>query len=76
MIYKLINLIFLLDMVLWFSLVALLPDYDTNKHSNIVEHINCILSELSVGVHKTANRIGRTCMSLNIKKTIIARYSS
>jgi len=64
MIYKLINLILLLDMVLWFSLVAPLADYNTNKHSNIVEHINWDLSELSVRVHKTANRIGRTCISL------------
>jgi len=40
-------------MVLQFSLVALLSDYDTNKHSNIVEHINWVLSELSVRVHKT-----------------------
>ena len=43
----------LLDMVLQFSLVAQLSDDDTKKHSNIVEHINWILSELSVGVHKT-----------------------
>jgi len=64
MIYKLINLILLLDMVLWFSLVAPLADYNTNKHSNIVEHINWDLSELSVRVHKTANRIGHTCISL------------
>jgi len=54
----------LLDMVLQFSLVAQLSDDDTKKHSNIVEHINWILSELSVGVHKTVNRIGRTCISL------------
>jgi len=26
-------------MVLQFSMVALLSDYDTNKHSNIVEYI-------------------------------------
>jgi len=38
-------------MVLQFSLVAILSDYDTNKHSNIAEHINWILSELSVGMH-------------------------
>ena len=61
-------------MVLQFSLVALLSDYNKNKHSNIVEHINWISSELSVGVHKTVNRIGCTCISHNIKKTIIARY--
>jgi len=58
------NLILLLDMVLQFSVVAQLSDYDTKKHSNIVEHINWVLSELSVGVHKTVNRISRTCMSL------------
>ena len=52
----------LLDMVLQFSLVALLSDYVTNKHSNIVEHINWVLSELSVGVHKMVNRIGRMCI--------------
>jgi len=51
-------------MVLQFSLVALLPDYGTNKHSNIVENINRVLSELSVRVHKTVNRIGRKCISL------------
>jgi len=34
-------------------LVALLSDYDANKHSNLVEYINWVLSELSVGVHKT-----------------------
>jgi len=34
---------------------------DANKHSNIVEHINWVLSELSVGVQKMLNRIGRTC---------------
>jgi len=58
------NLILLLDMVLQFSVVAQLSDYDTKKHSNIVEHINWVLSELSVGVQKTVNRISRTCMSL------------
>jgi len=51
-------------MVLHFSLVAQLSDYDTKKHSNIVEHINWVLSELSIGVHKTVNHIGRTCISL------------
>jgi len=45
-------------------LVALLSDYDANKHSNLVEYINWVLSELSVGVHKMMNRIGRTCISL------------
>jgi len=29
-------------MVLYFSLVALLSDYDANKHSSIVEHINWV----------------------------------
>jgi len=38
--------------------------YGTNKHSNIVEHINWVLSELSVRVHKTVNGIGRTCILL------------
>jgi len=50
-------------MVLQFSLVALLPDYGTNKQSKRVEHLNLVLSELSVGVHKTVNGIGRTCIS-------------
>ena len=53
-------------MVLQFSLFALLSDYGhgANKHSNMVEHISWVLSDLSVGVHKTVNRIGRTCTSL------------
>jgi len=51
-------------MVLQFSMVAQLSDYDTKKRSNIVEHINWVLSELSVGLHKTVNRIGRACISL------------
>jgi len=51
-------------MALQFSLVALLLDYGTNKQSNILEHLNRALSELSVGVHKTVNRIGRTYISL------------
>jgi len=46
-------------------LVTVLSDYDANKKSNIVEHINWFLSELSVGVHKTVNFIGRTCISLS-----------
>jgi len=54
----------LLDMVLQSKLIAQLSDYDTKKHSNIVEHINWVLSELSVGVNKTVNGIGRTCISL------------
>jgi len=45
-------------------LVALLSDYDTNEHRNIVEHITWVLSELSVGVHKMVNRIRRTCISI------------
>jgi len=36
----------LLDMVLQSKLIAQLSDYDTKKHSNIVEHINWVLSEL------------------------------
>jgi len=51
-------------MVLQFSLVPLLPDYGRNKESTIVEHLNRVLSELSVGVHKTVNRNGRTYISL------------
>jgi len=47
-------------MVMQFNLVTLLSVCDTNKQSNIVEHINRVLPELSVGVHKTVNRIGRT----------------
>ena len=49
---------------LQFNLITLLSDYDTIKQRNIVEHINWVLSELSVGVHKTVNLIGRTCISL------------
>jgi len=37
---------------------------DVNKHSNIVEHIIWVLSELSIRVHKMLNRIGRMCISL------------
>jgi len=48
-----------------FSFITLLSDYDTNKQCNIVEHINSVSSELSVGLHKTVNRIGRTCISLS-----------
>ena len=51
-------------MVLQFSLVAQLSDYDTKKHSSIVKHIIWVMSELSVEAHKTVNRIGRTCISL------------
>jgi len=57
-------LILLLGMVLYFSLVTLLADYDTYKQSNIVDHINWVLSELSVGVHKTVKFIARTCIPL------------
>jgi len=39
----------LLDTVLQFSLLPLITYLDVNKHSNIVEHINWVLSELSVG---------------------------
>jgi len=53
----------LLDTVLWFSPFPILY-LDVNKNGNIVEHINRALSELSVGVHKMLNRIGRTCISL------------
>jgi len=54
-------------MVLQFSLVALLSDYDTKEHSNMVEHINWILSELSLGVHKTVNSIGRMYVHITLK---------
>jgi len=40
---------------------------DVNKHSNIVEYIIWVLSELSVGVHKMLNRIGRRCISLLVE---------
>jgi len=60
----LIYLNLLLDTVLQFSLPPLISYLDVNKHSNIVEHINCFFSELSVGLHKMLNRIGRTCISL------------
>jgi len=39
-------------------------EFGANKHSNTVEHINWVLSQLSDGVHKTLNRIVRMCMSL------------
>jgi len=54
----------LLDTVLQFNLVPLISYLDINKHSDIVEHINWVLSELSVGVRKMLNRIGRPCISL------------
>jgi len=37
----------------------------------MVEQINWVLSELSVGVHKTVNRIGPTCISLLISKSFV-----
>ena len=49
MICMLIYLNLLLDTVLQFSLLPLITYLDVNKHSNIVEHINWVLSELSVG---------------------------
>jgi len=49
---------------LQFNLITLLSDYDTIMQRNIVEHINWVLSELSVGVHKEVNRIGCMCISL------------
>jgi len=64
MIYILIYLNLLLDTVLQFSLFPLISYLDVNKHSNIVEHINWVLSELSVGVHKMLNSIDPTCISL------------
>jgi len=41
--------------------------FDENKHSNIVEYIIWVFSELSVGVHKMLHRIGRTCISLLVE---------
>jgi len=46
------------------NLFLLISYLDVNQHSNIVEHINWVLSELSVGVHKMLNRIGSACISL------------
>ena len=45
-------------------MITLLSDYDTIKQRNIAKHINWVLTELSVRVHKAVNRIGRTCISL------------
>jgi len=45
----------------WLPLISYLGVY---KHSSIVEHIIWVLSELSVGVNKMLNRIGRTCIPL------------
>jgi len=53
----------LLDTVLFFTVPALISYLDRNKHSSVVEHINWVLSESSVGVHKMLNGIDRTCMS-------------
>ena len=64
MIYILIYLNLLLDKVLQFSLLPLISYLDANKHSRVVEHINWVLSELSVGVHKILNLIGSTSISL------------
>jgi len=64
MIYILMYLNLFLDMVLEFSLLPFISYLDTNKHNNIVENINWVLSGLSLGVHKMLNRIGRTCISL------------
>jgi len=46
MIYVLIYLNLLLDKVLFFSLLPLIPCLDVNEHSNLVKHIIWILSEL------------------------------
>jgi len=43
---------------------TVLSDYGTNKYSSIAEHINWVLSELSVGMHEMVNPIGRTRISL------------
>ena len=50
--------------MLYFSLLPLISYLDVNKHSKIVEYIDWILSEFSVGVHNMLNRIVRTCISL------------
>jgi len=42
---------------------ATVSNFDTNKHSNIVENIIWVLSELSAEVLKMLNRIGRTYIS-------------
>jgi len=39
------------------------------RNSNIVEHNNWVLSELSAGVRKKVNRIGRTYISLLSSRT-------
>jgi len=44
---------------------------DVNKHSNVVEHINWVLSELSVRVQKMLNHISRTCISLLLWNTSV-----
>jgi len=64
MIYILIYIHLFLDTVLQLSLFLSISYVDVYKHSNIVEHIVWVLSELSVEVHKMLNRIGRTCISL------------
>jgi len=64
MIDILIYLNLLVDTVLRFSLLPFISYLDVNKHSDKVEHLNWVLSELSVVVHKMLNRIGRPCISL------------
>jgi len=51
-----------LDTVVYFSLLALISYFDTNKQSSIIYQL--VVSELSIGVHKMMNCIGRTCISL------------
>jgi len=44
---------------------------DTKKHSNIVENIDWVLSELSVAVHKILNGICCMCISFLQQNTSI-----
>jgi len=64
MIYIILEFIAGHGTVAYFSLLPLISYLDVNKHSNIIEYIIWVLSELSVGVHKMLNRIGRMCISL------------
>jgi len=45
--------------------------YTSTAVLSIVEHIIWVLSELSVGVNKMLNRIGRTCIPLSQKNTSV-----
>jgi len=50
------------------------PLLDTNKHSNIVEYVNWVLSELSVGVNKMVNRIGRKSWVVEPSQVHVKNY--